>query len=87
VGKAATGLIVLQYRRVGEGRVGLRLPGGAVIPLAATALVLALMTTLAWREIAAVLVALAFAAITYVVPTRRRIAEETPSDGPSIRQV
>jgi len=71
---AAIGLVVLQRRKVGEDRVRLRLPGGPVIPLTATVLVMALMTTLARREIAAVLVAVVFAAITYVLP-RRKVPE------------
>ena len=49
------GLIVLQRRKVGEEGLAFRLPAGPLIPLAATALVVTLMTTLAWREILAVL--------------------------------
>ena len=77
---SAIGLIVLQRRRVGEDRITLRLPGGPVIPVAATALVMALMTTLAWRQIVALLVVVAFAAITYVLSPPRRAQKQTPND-------
>ena len=58
--------LVLQRRRVGEEEgLRFRLPGGPLIPLVALALVIGLMTTLAAREILAVLVVVAGAAITY----------------------
>ena len=63
-----------------RGRSSEQCRGGPVIPLAATALVMALMTTLVWREIAAKLVVVAFAAITYLLSQRRRAMKQTPSD-------
>ena len=74
---SAVGLLVLQHRKISEDRVRFRLPGGPVIPLVATVLVLGLFTTLAWREIAALLVALAFAGITYGLPRLRRARSST----------
>lgn len=62
--------LVLQRRRVGEDQVALRLPLGPVIPLAAMALVVALMTTLTQREIIAVLVVVAGAGLTYLASRR-----------------
>ena len=72
---SAVGLIVLQRRKIGEDRVVFRLPGGPVIPLAATILVLGLIRALAWHEIVALLVAVAFAGITYVLSRLRRVPE------------
>lgn len=72
---SAVGLIVLQRRKIGEDRVVFRLPGGPAIPLAATVLVLGLIRTLAWREIVALLLAVAFAGITYVLSRLRRVPE------------
>jgi len=40
----------------------------------ATTLVVTLMTTLAWREILAVLLVVAFAAITFIASKVRRVA-------------
>ena len=74
---SAVGLIVLQRRKVGEEGLAFRLPAGPLIPLAATALVVTLMTTLAWREILAVLVVVAFAAVTYMVSRVRRASSQT----------
>ena len=72
---SAVRLIVLQRRKIGEDRVVFRLPGGPVIPLAATILVLGLIRALAWHEIVALLVAVAFAGITYVLSRLRRVPE------------
>jgi APA family basic amino acid/polyamine antiporter len=75
---SAVGLIVLQRRKVGEEGLAFRLPAGPLIPLAAIALVVTLMTTLAWREILAVLVVVAFAAVTYMVSKAvRRTSSQT----------
>jgi APA family basic amino acid/polyamine antiporter len=76
---SALGLIVLQRRKVGEEKLAFRLPAGPLIPVAATALVVALMTTLAWREILAVLVVVALAAITYIASKVRRDSSQTES--------
>ena len=76
---SALGLIVLQRRKVGEEKLAFRLPAGPLIPVAATALVVALMTTLAWREILAVLVVVALAAITYIASNVRRDSSQTES--------
>lgn len=65
-----TATLVLQRRRVGEDQVRLRLPFGPLVPLAATALVVGMMTTLTGREIVAVLVVVALAAVSYVVSKR-----------------
>ena len=65
-----TATIVLQYRKVGEDIVSLRLPFGPVIPLAATALVAGMMTTLTRREVLAVLLVVALAGVTYLVSRR-----------------
>ena len=62
-----TATIVLQRRKVGEDIVSLRLPFGPVIPLAATALVAGMMTTLTRREVLAVLLVVALAGVTYLV--------------------
>ena len=62
--------LVLQRRRVGEDGAPFRLAGGPVIPLAAMALVAALATTLALKEVIAVGVAVAIAAVAYLVSRR-----------------
>jgi len=72
---SAVGLVVLQRRKVGDDRVVFRVPGGPVIPIVATILVLGLITTLARREIVALVVAVTFAGITYMLSRRRRAPE------------
>ncbi len=67
---SAAATLVLQRRRIGEDQVALRLPFGPVVPLAAMALVLALMTTLTGREVIAVLVVVAGAGAAYLVSRR-----------------
>ena len=62
---SCTGPLVPQRRRVGEDHVRLRLPGGHLIPLVATAIVIGLMTTLTGREVIAVLVVVLIASATY----------------------
>lgn len=63
--------LVLQRRKVGEGGNPFRLLGGPVIPVAAMALVLALATTLALREWAALGAAVALATVLYWISARR----------------
>ena len=67
-----TATMVLQRRGVGAGTEGFRLRFGPLIPLAATALVLGMMTTLARREIAAVLIVTVIAWVSYRATTKRR---------------
>jgi amino acid transporter len=61
-----TATIVLQRRGVGDDQEAFRLPLGPLIPLAATALVVGMMTTLTRQEIVAVLVAVAIAGLIYL---------------------
>lgn len=68
-------LIALQRRKVGQDLVTFRLPGGPLIPLVAVAVVVGLMTTLARREVMAVLVVVIFAAVTYAGSRRNRSAQ------------
>lgn len=74
-----TATIVLQRRRIGEEQVTFRLPGGPLIPLAATGLVVGMMTTLTGREILAVGVVLVIAALTYLVSRRAAAARRSSS--------
>jgi amino acid transporter len=67
---ACTSTLILQRRMVGEATATFRLPLGPVIPLAATALVVGMMTTLTAREIVAVLVVVAIAGVTYRLSRR-----------------
>lgn len=76
-----TATLRLQRLRVGEDQVTLRLPFGPLIPLAATALVIAMMTTLSGREILAVAFVVGIAAITFVVSRRRAGPADTPESG------
>jgi len=69
-----TATLVLQRRQVGEETLVFRLPLGPLVPIAATALVVGMMTTLAAREIVAVALVVGLAGVTYL-PSRRR----TPS--------
>jgi amino acid transporter len=73
-----TATLVLQRRRVGEDRVSLRLPAGPLIPLAATGLVVAMMTTLARREIVAVLLVVGIAGVTFLISRRTQSAGGRP---------
>ena len=63
--------LVLRRRRVGESGVALRLPGGPVIPLLAMAVVAALMSTLALREIVALLIVIAGGIASYLITSRK----------------
>src|SRR6185436_2417910 len=57
--------LVLQRRRVGEEQKPLRIPGGPLVPLAAMALVVALMTTLARNEVIALVLVAVGAGVSY----------------------
>jgi positive regulator of sigma E activity len=63
--------LVLQRRRIGEELRPLRIPGGPAVPLAAMALVLALMTTLARNEVVALVLVTTGAAVSYWFSTGR----------------
>ena len=65
-----TATMVLQRRGVGNNQDGFRLPFGPLVPLAASALVVGMMTTLTRREIVAVLVVVVLAGLIYL-RTRR----------------
>jgi len=62
--------LVLQRRKVGEEITTVRLPGGPLIPLAALALVVGLMTTLALREVLVLGGTLALGGVAYLVSRR-----------------
>ncbi|MGE0556450.1 MAG: APC family permease [Gemmatimonadales bacterium] len=68
---SCTAALVLQRRKVGEETLRWRLPFGPLIPLAATALVIGMMTTLAVREVAALGIALAVAGVTFLASRNR----------------
>ncbi len=65
-----TATLVLQRRKVGDATVSFRLPFGPLIPLAGTALVLGMMTTLTAREVFAVGLVVAFAGAAYAISRR-----------------
>jgi amino acid transporter len=65
-----TATLVLQRRRVGDDLVSLRLPFGPTIPLAATGLVVSLMTTLTMREVLAVVLVVGLAGVAYLVTSK-----------------
>jgi len=62
---ACAATLVLQRRRTGDERVQLRIPGGPLIPVLAIAVVVGLMATLTRREVLALAIAVAVAAVSY----------------------
>lgn len=71
------GVLRMRAKRVAMAGPPFVAPGGPIVPLAASALILALLWTLSWRELMASIVAVAVSATIYFCLERRRVRIET----------
>jgi amino acid transporter len=66
------GLLRLRARDVAMSGPPFRVPGGAFVPLAASAIILWLLSTLAWTELAAAIFLVVTSGVVYALQERRR---------------
>jgi len=66
------GLLRLRAKNVATGGPPFRAPGGALVPIAAAAIILWLLSTLSWAELSAAMSLVAVSGATYALQERRR---------------
>jgi basic amino acid/polyamine antiporter, APA family len=66
------GLLRLRARNVAMFGPPFRVPGGSFVPLAASAIILWLLSTLAWAELAAAMALVALSGVAYALQQRSR---------------
>lgn len=66
------GLLRLRARNIATGGPPFRVPGGALVPLAATAIILWLLSTLSWSELSAAMSLVIVSGTFYALQERRR---------------
>lgn len=71
------GVLRMRSRQIAMAGPPFVAPGGPVVPLAASALIVGLLWTLAWRELLAAAVVAGISAVVYTVIERRKATAKT----------